>query len=421
MRRRFLLLAVVVAAFSLGTYAAETTVNTSEELKTAVDAAADGDVIVIGQADTELVQTALSIAKKITIKAAPGLSKKPMLKLGILLKNGGSVHLDGLKFYYDADGSETNSDSKYGIQAVTEVAAIDFIRITNCEVSNLGRGLIRADNTTNIATIGEVTIDNVTVKNVSSVNSGYATIGLKTAKVSKISITNSTFVDALGGIVYSEEATMPFEFVMDKVTIYNCDLKGNKDVVGLSKAIEGSKLSISNTLMYFPKSVAAADTIVKGAINLSSTAVLSLTNSVIMSNQFPGKINALIKPSPTNTAWTAYDVNTTVTEVVMGADFKIEMLPARITSVGDPRGHAGFTGLNDVKAGSMLVYPNPVVDRVMFDREYRDVEVLNLMGMRVAGATNVSELGVKELHSGHYIVRATDARGMQHVQKIIKK
>jgi hypothetical protein len=421
MRRRFLLLAVVVAAFSLVSNAAETIVNTSEELKTAVDAAADGDVIVIGQADTELTQTALSVTKKITIKAATDLSKKPMLKLGILLKNGGSIHLDGLKFYYDADGSETNTDSKYGVQAVSEVAAIDYIRITNCEVSNLGRGLIRADHTTNIATIGEIIIDNVTVKNVSSVNSGYATIGLKTAKVSKISITNSTFVDALGGIVYSEEATIPVELLMDKVTIYNCDLKGNKDIVGFSKAIEGSKLTISNTLMYFPKTVAESDTIVKGAINLSGTATLTLTNSVILSNQFPTKINALIKPSSTHTAWTAYDVNTTVTEVVMGADFKIQMMPARITSIGDPRGHAGFTGLKELAAGSMLVYPSPATDQLMLDSEYCQVEIVNLMGMRVAGATNASKIMVNELNSGHYVVRATDAQGKQFVQKFVKK
>jgi len=419
MRRRFLLLAVVVAAFSWAGFAAETIVNTSEELKTAVDAAADGDVIIIGQADTELAQTALTITKKITIKASPELTKKPQVKLGILLKNGGSIHLDGLKFYYDADGSGTNTDSKYGIQAVAEVAAIDFIRITNCEVSNLGRGLIRADHTTNIATIGEILLDNITVKNVSSVNSGYATIGLKTAKVSKLYITNSTFVDGLGGVVYSEESATPLDFKMDKVTIFNSDLKGNKDIIGLSKAPAGSTLAISNSLIYFSKEVAAADTIVKGAINLASAATLSLTNSVIVSNLFASKINPVIRPDASSASWTSFENIATVTEVSMNADFTITMVPARMTTVGDPRGHAGFTG---VKTPSLTlhVYPNPATDRVQCDRSFASVEVLNLMGQRVAKATNSNFITVDELNQGQYIIRATDAQGNQYVQKISK-
>lgn len=420
MKRRFLLLAVLVAVISWGSFASETTVNTSEELKTAVDAAADGDIILIGQSDTELAQTALTITKKITIKAASGLSKKPQLKLGILLKNGGSVHLDGLKFYYDADGSGTNTDSKYGVQAVAEVATIEYIRITNCEVSNLGRGLIRADNTTNIATIGEIIIDNTIVKNVSSVNSGYATIGVKTAKVSKIHITNSTFVGGLGGVVYSEEATVALDFKMDKVTIYNSDLKGNKDIVGLSKAPAGSNLAISNTLMYFPKEVASADTIVKGAINFSSAATLSLTNSVILSNLFTTKINPLIRPEAASASWTTFENNTTVTEVSMNDVFGITMVPARLTSVGDPRGHAGFTGLSEISL-PLQAYPNPTTDVLCFDRSYASVEVINTMGQRVVSAVQVNRISVSSLQVGYYLVRATDESGKQFVQKISKQ
>lgn len=420
MRRKFLLLAVVAAAFSWAAYAAETVVNTSEELKTAVDGAADGDVIVIGQSDTELVQTALTVTKKITIKASPELTKKPQVKLGVLLKNGGSIHLDGLKFYYDADGSGTNTDSKYGVQAVAEVAAIDYIRITNCEVSNLGRGLIRADNTTNIATIGEIIIDNTTVKNASSVNSGYATIGLKTAKVTKLHITNSTFVDGLGGVVYSEEATVALDFKMDKVTIFNSDLKGNKDIIGLSKAPAGSKLAISNSLIYFSKEIAAADTIVKGAINLSSAAGLSLTNSVVLSNLFATKIQPVIRPDASSASWTTFENINSVTEVSMNADFAITMAPARLATVGDPRGHAGFTGISG-PALSLRLYPNPATDRVQFDRTYATVEVVNLMGQRVASASNTDVISVKDLNQGHYIIRATDPQGEQFVEKISKK
>jgi len=421
MKRRFLLLSFFIALFSLLIEAAETTVLTSEELKTVVEAAQDGDVVIIGQSDTEISQTALNVTKKIKIKAADNLSSKPILKLGIVLKNGGSIHLDGLKIYYDTDESGVNTDSKYAVQAVAEVATIEYIRITNCEAANFGRGLIRADHTTNIATIGEINIDNTIVRNASSVSNTYATLSTKTAKIAKIRITNSTFLNAKSGVISSEDTTTPLDFLMDKVTIYNCAHTGNKDIIGLSKAPAGSTIAISNTLMYFSKAVAESDTLARLAINLPSAASLSLTNSVVLSNLFPTKMNAVIKPASTSTSWTAYDVNSTVTEVVMNPNYTITMLPVQLTTIGDPRSHAHITGLDQKTSADFSVYPNPVTDRLLFNREFAQIEVFNLLGMRVAGASNTNNLSVKELDNGHYLILTRDENGQQMVRKIVKK
>lgn len=420
MKRRFLLLSLVVALLGVAVHAAETTVYSSLELKTAVEGAADGDIITIGQSDSTLTQTALNVNKKVKIQAAGNLASKPKLKLGVVLKNGGSVHLDGLHIFYDTDDSGTNTDSKYAVQAVAEVATIEYIRITNCEAANFGRGLIRADNTSNIATIGEIIIDNTIVRNASSVSNSYASLSLKTAKVAKIHITNSTFFNGKSGVIASEDTTTPFDFKMDKVTIFNFAHGGNKDIVGLSKAPAGSTIAISNTLMYFSKTVAESDTIARSAINLASVATLSLTNSVILSNLFPTKIGAVIKPTATNSAWTAYDINNSVTEVVMNSDYTITMLPVQLTTIGDPRSHANVTGIGQSAMPTMDVYPNPTTDRLYFDREYASVEVLNLMGMRVVSAVNVSDVSVRNLDKGQYIVRASDGNGNKLVRKVVK-
>ncbi len=420
MKRRFLLLSLVVAMSGFAVNAAETIVYSSLELKTAVEGATDGDIITIGQSDSTLTQTALNVTKKVKIQAAGSLALKPKLKLGVVLKNGGSVHLDGLHIFYDTDDSGTNTDSKYAVQAVAEVAAIEYIRITNCEAANFGRGLIRADNSSNIATIGEIIIDNTVVRNASSVSNTYASLSIKTAKVSKIHITNSTFLNGKSGVISSEDTTTPFDFKIDKVTVFNCALGGTKDIVGLSKAPAGSTIAISNTLMYFSKSVAESDTIARTAINLASAATLSLTNSVILSNLFPTKIGAVIKPLATSSSWTAYDINNTVTEVVMNPDFTITMLPVQLTTIGDPRSHAHITGIRQSSVPTIDVYPNPTADRLFFDREYKSVEVLNLMGIQVANATNTSMISVRDLENGQYIVRASDGNGNKLVRKVVK-
>ena len=421
MKRRFLLLSIVVAMFSITINAAETTVYTSLELATAVAAAQDGDVIVIGQSDSALVQTALNVTKKITIKAASTLTEKPMLRLGIKLKNGSSIHLNGLFIYYDTDASGLKTDSKYAIQVVDELSTIDFIRISNCEAANFGRGLVRADHSTNVATIGEINIDNTIVRNASSVSTTYASLSIKTAKVSKISITNSTFLDALSGVVSSEEATTPINFLMDKVTIYNCALKGNKDIVGLSKAPAGSNITISNTLMYYSKTVAESDTIARSAINFASTATLSLTNSVVLSNLFPTKTVAVVKPASTHSAWTTFDQVSTVTEVIMNADYTIQMLPVQLTTIGDPRGHATVSGVEMPELSSFMVYPNPATDHVYFAREFVKADVYTILGMRVKSAVNAAGISIADLNNGQYIIRVEDEKGMQHIQKIVKK
>lgn len=78
------------------------------------------------------------------------------------------------------------------------------------------------------------------------------------------------------------------------------------------------------------------------------------------------------------------------------------------------------TGISSVEEGAgVSVYPNPVVNELNFTTPC-DVEVINMMGITVKQAQNVSSLNVSDLINGQYIVRVTTQDGTSTV-KVIKK
>lgn len=78
------------------------------------------------------------------------------------------------------------------------------------------------------------------------------------------------------------------------------------------------------------------------------------------------------------------------------------------------------TGISSVEQGAnVVVYPNPVVDVLNFTTPC-DVAVINLMGITVKQAENVSTLNVSDLINGQYIIKITTEDGTS-TTKIIKK
>lgn len=78
------------------------------------------------------------------------------------------------------------------------------------------------------------------------------------------------------------------------------------------------------------------------------------------------------------------------------------------------------TGLSSVSQGAGIsVYPNPVVDVLNFTTPC-NVTVVNLMGVTVKQAENVSNLNVSDLINGQYIVKVTTEDGTSTI-KVIKK
>lgn len=80
----------------------------------------------------------------------------------------------------------------------------------------------------------------------------------------------------------------------------------------------------------------------------------------------------------------------------------------------------GGTGISSTEQGAgVSVYPNPVVDVLNFTTPC-NVAVINLMGVTVKQAENVSNLNVSDLINGQYIVKVTTEDGTSTV-KVIKK
>ena len=75
--------------------------------------------------------------------------------------------------------------------------------------------------------------------------------------------------------------------------------------------------------------------------------------------------------------------------------------------------------LNCSHRTGVSVYPNPVVDVLNFTSPC-NVAVINLMGVTVKQAENVSNLNVSDLINGQYIVKVTTEDGTSTV-KVIKK
>ena len=420
MKTKSLLFVLFLFATAFSLSATVTTVYTSAALGTAVTGAADGDVIVIGQCDSILTQTALTVMKHITIEAANGLAAMPQLKIGFLLNDKSSLKLDGLEIFYDKPGSVTNTDSKYGIQMVSQIASIDSIKIINCVAMNFGRGLIRADNSTNIATIGSIVIDNSVISNVSSVSNSYPIINIKTAKVSNITITNTTFANGLSAVISSQDATTPVIFLMDKVTMYNCGKTSTKGIISFSSPA-GSSFAVHNSIMYYPwNSALASDTLKTKAIDLSAAvtngATASLNNSVICSNLFTNKILPLIGPS--GSSWSTY--NLLNVNMFQDLDFTAYTLNANpvLTGVGDPRWTWNFlagTGITTSQTNTLSIRSVP---GTILISQPADVEILNVTGKEVMSATQSTSVSTVSLPKGVYIVRA-QASTTSVVQKVI--
>lgn len=78
------------------------------------------------------------------------------------------------------------------------------------------------------------------------------------------------------------------------------------------------------------------------------------------------------------------------------------------------------TGISSTEQGAgVSVYPNPVVDVLNFTTPC-DVVIINLMGVTVKQAENVSSLPVSDLISGQYIIKLTTEDGTS-TAKVIKK
>ena len=394
------------------------------ELSNAITNAVDGDIIeltgtVYNNAD---LTTDLTITKKITIKAQAGLASRPEIAgFGFKLSNGSALTIEGVKAYYDAPGSTKFTDSKYFLQAVTEVATIDHIKIIDCHISNYGRGLLRADNATNVATIGEVLVDNCVITNMSAVSAGYAVFAVKTAKIATATLRNSTFHHCISNVWYSEVTASAINFTMENVTIYKCgavnavvtksddtqSTTSAKNLINFS-ANEGSNYLISNCAIWgaYNDDYAASTTLTAIKIG-ATTGNVKLLNSIVNVNST--NLNATFTEDTRISTLTFFGLNN---------DLKITA-SASLTNVGDPRGYpmtvANAMSINPTQPGeAAFTYQNGTITL----KEISHVTLLNLAGKEVGQYPHTQSIDATSLKPGIYLVQVT-ANGSTHTQKIV--
>jgi hypothetical protein len=394
-------------------------VSTYAELSAANTSAADGDTFLLtnGYAPYDGAGADLTITKKIVIIPADTVTKMPQIsKFGFKLMNNSSFVIKGVKAYYDAPGSTVFTDSKYFIQAVGEVASIDSIKLINCEVSNYGRGLIRADNTTSIATIGKMVVDNCLVTNTSAFNASYSTINVKTAKISNATVINSTFANCPSGIYLSQDSLTTTNILFKNVTVYNCGSNGTtnaKQIISITKATSGSSYIIENCAFsgsFNTAYTSAAISIISKSDVLPAAYTTKLLNSIVL-------VKSTASPLISAT-WTENTLRSDVSSFILDANYKISA-SMQLSNIGDPRGYP-MSIIEAVKVISDNSSIKIVNGELVFNGLVKNAVIYSLNGRTIKSVQKVNQLPVNELKKGIYIIKITDANGVVKTQKFVK-
>jgi hypothetical protein len=339
---------ILMALFIMvsATNAAEINVTNADEFNNAWLSYEAGDVIVLAEGTyTFATGGDKSVTRSVTIKAASNATTKPELKgLQFIFNDVCSFSVDGIKASFDEPGAATPT-GKYFVQTVsTGIAAgtIPLISIKNSEIHGYGRGLIRADNGTNIATITSLVIENCFIWDMGRNSVGYSTIGLKTAKIAGATIKNTTFFDSPNGTWNAEQVLYPVNLLMENCNIIKTTTAASKLII-TNKTNPGSTYTIRNCIIAGSQD-ATTDRMQIKIADLADdvTSATHIENSILYGFKTPkimGTLNTNTEVEVTDLAYnqTAWTITTT---------------PATVGFIGDPRWTVnGITSNRELNTG----------------------------------------------------------------------
>lgn len=224
-------------------------------LETLLKNARAGDII---EVTGEVIGKELTIDKSITIKAKAGLIDTPVLeKVTFKVKNGSSFALDGLILFYDRSG-DIPTDSKYMISVTGEAQTIPLISFKNCEIYGYGRGAVRADDKTNIATVNKLEVDNSVFHDMCKASPNYSVLGFSQTRLSEAKLVNSSFYNCAGGVFVNGGAAS-LDFQMKNVTVLDCGTDADETQTGnaarasndiiVTGTVDGSVYKLENCII----------------------------------------------------------------------------------------------------------------------------------------------------------------------------
>jgi len=305
--------------------AAQYHVTTLAEFNTAWTAYTAGDTIYMASG-TYSIGAAKTITKTVSIFAEPTAVTKPALYVGFVITGSPSVFVDGIEGYYDAEGLAAPSGN-YFLQSVAGVNSIATISFKNSKFHGYGRDMLRMDNTTSITTLGSLIIDNCLMYDMGRNSASYSVLGVKTAKIGNVLVSNSTFYNCFNGVWYSEQTTPASTVKFLNCTFLKVSSSGSKAVLrcgGNTNA--GSSVIVENCIM--SESYDATSTNMLLTMSTSATNLGYIKKTVLASN-FPATkfTGALAELDTISARSVSYDYST------------LTMLtnPSSISGIGDPR------------------------------------------------------------------------------------
>ena len=78
--------------------------------------------------------------------------------------------------------------------------------------------------------------------------------------------------------------------------------------------------------------------------------------------------------------------------------------------------------LQETEKSPMVVFPNPVKDMVSIEgRDVAEIQVYNILGVKVKSFTNTNRFNVEGLPEGLYLLRIIDKEGNTFSERIVKE
>jgi hypothetical protein len=326
--KKTITLFIAICTLSLSSLrAAEIPVTTSAEFIAALTSYTAGDIILVASGDYTLSATN-SIPRDLTIKASPTATTKPVVKMSLILTASVSLYIDGIEAYYDVEGAATTTGT-YFIQAV---AGPNFnyptISIKNSKIHGYGRGVLRSDNGTNISTITNLIVDNCLFYDQGRNSVTYSVFGVKTAKISNASITNTTFYNSPSGIWNSENTNTAVNLLMEKCTFIKVTSTGSK-LLFTASANPGSIYTIKDCIVSDSYDATATSMVFKFSADGTTTGVANLQNTI-----FGNHMNA----APISTTTLTTDTRIIPSTLTFNySTLSVQTTPTAYTGIGDPR------------------------------------------------------------------------------------
>lgn len=243
MKRKFTFAASLILASVMSLSATDIYLAAGDNIKTAVEGADPGDVIILadGLYESELT---VNLTKSVTIKAA-NTGKASLVKYQFVVPADATVAdlvFDGLKA-----SNDPAVDSKYFLQVNTKTSAVTNLTIKNCQISDYSRGVVRAtaDNATKITNL---LIENSTFKGNSTGAAGYANINTQKCTSESIIIRNSTFYNSPAAM-FRYEGANDLNLLIEKCTVIKCGSSGGRKMIEIGSGVgTGSSLSVKDCI-----------------------------------------------------------------------------------------------------------------------------------------------------------------------------